>query len=66
MKVRITSNDSYALGSLWIFDVVHLPVGLLSPYSIFAVIKYTVRLLGVACLVDRGELVAFLPSVDIQ
>ena len=26
-SVRITSNDSYNYGSVWIFDIVHLPFG---------------------------------------
>ena len=26
-KVRITSQDTYAVGSLWITDVVHVPYG---------------------------------------
>lgn len=26
-SVRITTKDSYAVGSLWIFDLVHIPYG---------------------------------------
>lgn len=32
--VRITSKDSYDVGSLWVADILHAPYGVSSPYRV--------------------------------
>jgi hypothetical protein len=56
-SVRLTSVDSYAVGSLWIIDLVHLPYGcsvrlFLVPVGFSVAYGGTI---GMACVLDHGS-----------
>lgn len=63
--MRITSNDSFTVGSLWVTDMYHVPygvsllLGLITPldHDLIMIIQLVFRLAG---LVEVGVLFCFL------